>query len=141
VFDGAALVGDACGYVDPVTGEGIYFALRGAQLLAPVIEGALQSGEVRAGALRAYARARRAEIGPRLLAARLLQRGLRHPWLVERVLALLAARPRLADLLVAVAGDYVPGLELLRPSVWWHALRAPAPPLTLPVLRDGWQPR
>jgi flavin-dependent dehydrogenase len=22
-FDGAALVGDACGYVDPVTGEGI----------------------------------------------------------------------------------------------------------------------
>ena len=25
-FDGAALVGDACGYVDPVTGEGIFFA-------------------------------------------------------------------------------------------------------------------
>jgi flavin-dependent dehydrogenase len=29
-FAGAALVGDACGYVDPITGEGIWFALRGA---------------------------------------------------------------------------------------------------------------
>lgn len=31
--DGWALVGDAAGFVDPITGEGIYFALRSADLL------------------------------------------------------------------------------------------------------------
>ncbi len=34
--------------------------------------------------------------------------------------ALDSARPRLADLLVAVTGDYVAGRQLLRPSVWWR---------------------
>jgi geranylgeranyl reductase family protein len=33
-----ALVGDAAGLVDPITGEGIYFALRSAQLLAETID-------------------------------------------------------------------------------------------------------
>ncbi len=32
--DGWALVGDAAGFVDPVTGEGIYYALKSAELLA-----------------------------------------------------------------------------------------------------------
>ena len=39
------------------------------------------------------------------------------------MLALLAARPRLADVVVSVAGDYVPLAELRRPSVWLGALR------------------
>jgi flavin-dependent dehydrogenase len=32
--DGWALVGDAAGFVDPITGEGIYFAIRSGELLA-----------------------------------------------------------------------------------------------------------
>ena len=32
--DGYALVGDAAGFVDPITGEGIYFAIRSGELLA-----------------------------------------------------------------------------------------------------------
>lgn len=123
VADGAALLGDACGYVDPLTGEGMFFALRGAQILAPVLVDALYTGTVDADSLRPYVRARRVEFGPRFGLARVLQRGLRHPWLVARGLGLLAARPRLADLIVAVTGDYVPGRELLRPQVWWRALR------------------
>jgi flavin-dependent dehydrogenase len=35
--DGAALVGDAADFFDPFTGEGIYSALRGAELLAAVV--------------------------------------------------------------------------------------------------------
>jgi len=123
VAAGAVLLGDACGYVDPVTGEGIFFALRGAQLLAPVIVEALARGTGYASTLRPYLAARHREFGPRLGLARLLQRGLRHPRVVERTLALLAARPGLADLLVAVTGDYVPPRELLRPSVWCRAWR------------------
>ncbi len=36
--DGWALVGDAAGFVDPITGEGIYYALRSAHLLAEAIK-------------------------------------------------------------------------------------------------------
>ena len=38
------LLGDAAGLVDPLTGEGIYFAIRSAQLAAPVLAEALRNG-------------------------------------------------------------------------------------------------
>ncbi len=42
--DGWAMVGDAAGLVDPITGEGIYYAIRSADLLAQcVLNGQLQS--------------------------------------------------------------------------------------------------
>ena len=128
VFDGAALVGDACGFVDPLTGEGLFFAMRGAELLAADLDRALHEGRSDRRALRHYALSRRREFGPRYTAARLLQRGLAHPRVVGAVHGLLAARPGLADLVVSVTGDYVPYRELLRPSVWRRAVRSPAPP-------------
>lgn len=65
--DGWALVGDAAGFVDPITGEGIYFALRSAELLAE----AITSG----AGVEAYERAWRADFGHDLLqAARYFQR-------------------------------------------------------------------
>lgn len=124
-FDGAALVGDASGYVDPITGEGIFFALKGAELLSSTLERALHRGSTDAAALQPYVAARRREIAPRAAFSLLLQRGLRHPRLVHLAFRLLAARPRLADTLVSVTGDYVPLRELARPSVWWHALGSP----------------
>jgi len=39
--DKALLLGDAAGLADPLTGEGIYYAILSAQLAAPVIEGSL----------------------------------------------------------------------------------------------------
>src|SRR6185295_11404023 len=58
--DGAALVGDAADFFDPFTGEGIYCALRGAELLASAVPGALERrGPVTARDLGAYRRARR----------------------------------------------------------------------------------
>jgi flavin-dependent dehydrogenase len=121
-FDGAALVGDACGYVDPVTGEGLFAAMRGAALLAETLDAALRAGRTDRRGLDDYVRARRRELAPRALLSTWLQRGLRHPAIVKRVMALLAARPHLTELLVAITGDYVPGRELLRPSVWYRAL-------------------
>ena len=41
-WDGVLLVGDAAGYYDPLTGQGIYRALRSAELAAPVIDTALR---------------------------------------------------------------------------------------------------
>lgn len=38
------LLGDAAGLIDPLTGEGIYYAIRSAQLAAPVLAEALKNG-------------------------------------------------------------------------------------------------
>lgn len=44
--DGALLLGDAAGLVNPFSGEGIFYAIRSAQLAAPVIAEALQKKSV-----------------------------------------------------------------------------------------------
>jgi menaquinone-9 beta-reductase len=120
-FDGAALVGDACGYVDPITGEGIFLALRGAELLAATLSSALHARRSDVAALQPYVRARRRELRPRDLLGLALQRGLRHPRLVDAALAQLAAHPPLCDLLVSLTGDYAPLSELVRPATWARA--------------------
>jgi flavin-dependent dehydrogenase len=46
--EGWALLGDAAGFADPVTGEGIYYALRSAELFADAyLEGTPQDYETR----------------------------------------------------------------------------------------------
>ncbi len=57
---GYLLVGDAAGFLDPFTGEGVYRALRGAELAAPAIARALSCSDHDPNA--EYARSRRAEI-------------------------------------------------------------------------------
>ncbi len=44
--DKALLLGDAAGFTDPLTGEGIYNAIQSAQLAAPVIENSLLMGKI-----------------------------------------------------------------------------------------------
>jgi geranylgeranyl reductase family protein len=44
--DKALLLGDAAGLADPLTGEGIYYAIQSAQLAAPAIENSLVQGKV-----------------------------------------------------------------------------------------------
>ncbi|QDV05884.1 Putative oxidoreductase [Planctomycetes bacterium Poly30] len=120
---GVALVGDACGFVDPLTGEGLFFAMRGAALLAEAVHMALENPQHEARALRGYERARRREFGPRYAMARLLQKGIRSPRVIESVLRSFSRRPGLTNLIVAWTGDYVQPIDLLRPSVWRSALR------------------
>lgn len=44
VFDNVLLVGDSAGFVSPVTGEGIYYAIKGGQLAAEAIHQHLKNG-------------------------------------------------------------------------------------------------
>ena len=124
----AALVGDACGYVDPLTGEGIYFALHGAKSLALAIESALANPATAEHSMRAYEARRRREVGPRLALAALLQRGLRHPGIVRAAIGALRRIPRLCDLLVNLTGDAIHPRDLLSPSFWreWQKARRSA---------------
>src|SRR2546429_9964646 len=74
---GAVLVGDAADFFDPFTGQGIYAALRGAELLAQCLIPAL--GRPDAAALAPYDRPRRREFRGRCRLARPIGAGLRGP--------------------------------------------------------------
>ena len=114
---GAALVGDAADFFDPFTGEGIYAALRGAELLAPRLVGALQAhdGVAADRELARYDRDRRRAFRGKWIVERMVGGAVAFPALLDRTARVLARRKDMADLLVGVTGDFVPPREVLRP--------------------------
>lgn len=120
---GCMLVGDAAGFFDPFTGEGVYRALRGAQLLAAVAGPALRAADVSAKRLQAYDRLRVQEFRQKAQVASLVQLFVQYPALMRYALPRLAARPLPYETLSAVLGDIRPAGHFLRPKVLWAALR------------------
>lgn len=111
---GAALVGDAADFFDPFTGEGVYSALRGGELLAPfAAEAALGDTRASARVLAEYERARRAEFGGKWLVEKLIGGTIAVPALINHAARALSRRKEMADLLVGVAGDFVPASQVL----------------------------
>jgi menaquinone-9 beta-reductase len=115
VVDGALLVGDAAGYYDPFTGQGIYRALRGAELAAAVAGAALDRGDTSAGALAPYERARRRAFLPGERVQKLIEQFVSRPALLAPAASGFRRHPPLADALMAVIGDLAPVSSLLRP--------------------------
>ena len=105
--DGIMFIGDAAGFFDPFTGQGIYLALHSATLAAAVVHRALCCGALSADALRRYFLAHRQAFRDKYRLSALIQLGLRVPWLTNHVIDCLARRPALADIVVGVAGDFV----------------------------------
>lgn len=103
--DGAVLVGDAATFINPFTGEGVYFALRGAQLAAETIGQALAQGDVSRYRLKRYDAARRRELLPRYQLCDAVQRVVHSPavlgWAAER---LRRSQP-LTEVLLRTVGD------------------------------------
>jgi flavin-dependent dehydrogenase len=114
--DRVMLVGDAADFYDPFTGEGVFAALRGAELLAEHAIGQLEHDNLSRAALRAYDRARRRQFGGKWLNERMIAFAIDRPVLFNRIADRLARRPGMADLLVGVTGDFVPPRAVLRPS-------------------------
>jgi flavin-dependent dehydrogenase len=125
---GAALVGDAADFFDPFTGEGIYSALRGGELLAPFALAALgaEHASVRDAALRDYDRARRAEFRGKWMVERLINAAVSYAPAMNYFARTLEARKDMADLLVGVTGDFVPAREVLRPGYLLNLFRQPS---------------
>lgn len=125
---GVALVGDAAEFFDPFTGEGVYTALRGGELLAPAVAEAVRAPDAPAAdrALAGYARLHDREFRGKRIVERLIALAVAHPWLFDRCAHVLARRRAMADLLVGVAGDFVPPREVLRARFLFDLLR-PAP--------------
>jgi menaquinone-9 beta-reductase len=125
---GMALVGDAADFFDPFTGEGIYAALRGAELLAPLADAAARTaGRDADAALAAYERARRGAFAGKWRVERLIGISVAVPSLLNHAATVLEERRDLADLLVGVAGDFVPPRAVLSPRFWGAFLRPSRP--------------
>lgn len=113
---GAALVGDAADFYDPITGEGVYAALRGGELLARHAVAELsQNGDGKHAGLRAYEEARRREFSGKWKIERLLGLSLLSTPVMNRIARVLARNKDMADLMVGVAGDFIPPSEILNP--------------------------
>jgi flavin-dependent dehydrogenase len=110
---GVLLVGDAAGFYDPFTGEGIFAALRGAELATETAARALAAGDLSPRALAEYRRARRAAFAGKARVTRILQLVIGRRSLANLAARQLARRPRLLDLLLGVVGDFVPPRALL----------------------------
>lgn len=100
--DGVVLVGDAGGYVDAITGEGVSLALTCAQALGTLLPAALAGGATRQ-ALRHYERFHAREFRRYALVCQATLALARRPQLRRRVVRFLGGHPRLFDRLTAAA--------------------------------------
>ena len=112
---GVLLVGDAAGFYDPFTGEGVFTALRSAELAAETATTALRCGDVSVGALAAHGQARHDALAGKDRLTRALQILIGHRWLANATARLLVRRPALLDTVLGALGDFVPPGALLDP--------------------------
>ncbi len=94
-----ALVGDASGYLDPITGEGLALGFREAVALADAIA---------AGTVGAYARVHRALLRDYWAMTSFLLWIQRRPWLRRRVIRTLAASPEVFSRILAINNGTLP---------------------------------
>jgi flavin-dependent dehydrogenase len=115
---GVLLVGDAAGYFDPLTGQGIYRALRTAELAARAADRLLSGAEAPARLLRWYEDEVDAAIRPGRRLQRLVEAAVSRRRPRRTAIGLLHRRPRLASGLIRVTGDAAPVRSLLNPRLW-----------------------
>ena len=114
---GWMLVGDAAGFVDPFTGEGIYRALRSARAAAEALAGGDE------GAAERYLAARRAAFAGKDALTWTIQALLAARPVLGYALRRLAARPELAVRLGSSLGDCRPASDALSPAFLARLLR------------------
>ncbi len=102
-LDGLLVVGDASGFVDPMTGDGLRFAIRGAELAAEAALDALAHGWTDVHAR--HAAARRREFGAKWRFNRILRAVVASPACVSAGAIGARLAPALLRAIVARAGD------------------------------------
>jgi flavin-dependent dehydrogenase len=91
-------VGDAAGYIEPFTGEGIAWALSGGSMLARLLGDSL--GTAHRSLERTWADAYRREVTRTQHVCRAASLALRTPWLTRSIVRILSVYPRLASPLI-----------------------------------------
>ena len=119
---GLVLVGDASGFIDPFTGEGIYLSLRSAEIASDVIDQCFKRNDFSKDALAVYERARKKEFNKKFLLSKIFQRLIYNPPLCNRVIQTLAGNPDLSATVVGVIGDYIPAEKVVSLRFLWRLL-------------------
>jgi flavin-dependent dehydrogenase len=114
------VVGDAAGFLDPFTGEGIHRALVSARFAARAIEARLTG---RAGDLSGYERAMRAGFASKDIVSLVVQGFLAQPALFAYAARRLADRAPVRERMGLVMGDLVPASRALEPQFLAALLR------------------
>lgn len=116
------LVGDASGFLDPFTGEGLHRAIVSAELAAEAADRLLRGAP--GASLAEYDRAMGARFARKDVVSRLVQAFLARPALFEYAARRLGARRRLRETMGDVIGDLAPPERVLDPR-YLIALLAP----------------
>lgn len=118
VAAGTLLIGDAAGFYDPFTGEGVGHALYTARIAARAIVSALAAadGNFRGAPLEQFDTEQRQALTGRQRLGAALQVIIRRPRAANAVAHLLRRRQSLADLLLGVIGDLLPPQALFSTS-------------------------
>jgi flavin-dependent dehydrogenase len=119
---GWLVVGDAAGFLDPFTGEGLHRALVSARLAAEVIDAEL-CDRAPAGGLAAYDDAMRQRFGSKDLVSRVVQAFLARPAVFAYAGRRLARRDDVRATMGLVMGDLVPASRALDPRFLAALLR------------------
>jgi geranylgeranyl reductase family protein len=120
---GLLLVGDAAGFIDPFTGEGIYLSLRSAQIASGVIDAAFKKKDFSRDSLSAYEELRNKEFNKKFLLSKILQWLIYNRPLCNRIIRTLAKNPDQAATLVGVIGDYFPAEKVMSFRFLWQLLK------------------
>lgn len=121
--DGYLLIGDAASFLDPFAGEGVYEALRGALLAAPVASAALREGDVSADALDPYRIARRHTFGNKRAVSWIVQGFINTPPMMNYLTRRLSNREDLGMTISGVLGSFRPASQALSPVFLARLLR------------------
>ncbi len=120
---GVLLAGDAAGYYDPFTGQGIYQALRSARYAAESIDIALRDRSDEHAACRSYGDRFRREFEPKRRLQEAIEWVVSRPFAMSTTLVVVGSNGNLtARRLLKVTGDLEPPLSLLDPWLWARRL-------------------
>jgi 2-polyprenyl-6-methoxyphenol hydroxylase-like FAD-dependent oxidoreductase len=119
VTTNAALIGDASGFLDPLTGEGIYQALWTARALAREVSRAWSGDTALNASLRRYANQRRRQHRGKRWCCQAFQAIIRRPRLSNAIHDLLSFREGIGNSFIGLIGNsYTPA------QACWHMLTA-----------------
>jgi menaquinone-9 beta-reductase len=117
---GYLLVGDASGFFDPLTGEGVHRALNGGKIASRATTRALgRSDRMPVG----YRRARKKMLRDKQRVCQIIQLMLGSPAAIDYFAHRARTREEVRETLCGVLGDYVPARLALQPGFLWNLLR------------------
>jgi flavin-dependent dehydrogenase len=117
IANGAVLVGDAAGFLNPFTGQGVFLALTSGENAAHAIVSAAGNRARESSAFASYANERRTDFAARKRLSAAVGWLIDVPFLARRASAKLARQPRLAATMIDALAGMRPPESALTPSI------------------------